>query len=82
MDLLSAINRSGQSDTILKTLVWNSIKEVFQQEKNIDVTPYLLSVIIKKNLYIIKTNKPVINSEAYLIVDKIHEKIFEKMKKV
>ena len=82
MDLLKSLNSSWKIDLIVKSLVWNSVIEVFQEQKSIDITPYLISVVVKKNLYVVKTNKPVISSQGYLLYDLIKERIWEKISKV
>ena len=51
--------------------MWNSLVEVFKNEKNIDISKYLISVQIRQKNILIKTNKPLINSEAILLEEKI-----------
>jgi hypothetical protein len=42
-------------DLFLKTALWNSIVEIFQNEKNIDITNYLVSINVRENKLIVKT---------------------------
>jgi hypothetical protein len=42
-------------DLFLKTALWNSIVEVFKNEKNMDITSYLVSINVKGNKLIVKT---------------------------
>ena len=41
MDLKKTVKASWRQEAIIKSLVWNSVIEVFQEKKDIDVTPYL-----------------------------------------
>lgn len=82
MDLLTAINTSGKRDIIVKSLVWNSVIATFQEEKGIDIASYLISIALKKDAIIIKTNKPVVNSQGNILSDIIKEKVSEKLEKI
>ena len=46
----------------IKTSVWNSIKNIFQVKKDLDISKYLISIKILENKVIIRTNKPIFNS--------------------
>ncbi|MCP4522669.1 MAG: hypothetical protein GY828_00455 [Candidatus Gracilibacteria bacterium] len=67
---------------IIKSLLWNSIISVFKEEKNIDITSYLISIQINGDIIFLKTNNPLIKSELLLIDDKIKKLFSEKLKKV
>ncbi len=62
--------------------MWNSIIAVFLSEKNIDITSYMTSIQIRWKTILIKTNKPIINTEALMLDDKIKELFSEKIKKM
>lgn len=68
-------------DLFIKTAVWNSLVEIFKEEKNLDISKFLISIKISKNNILIKTNKPILNSEMFLLSEKITEKIKIKLKK-
>ena len=70
------------SDTIIKSIIYNTIIEVFKNEKNIDLSNYLNSIILNWKTILIKTNKPLINSELILLNDKIINKITEKFERM
>jgi len=70
------------SDTIIKSIIYNTIIEVFKTEKNIDLSNYLSSIILNWKTILIKTNKPLINSELILLNDKTIKKITEKFKRM
>ena len=65
----------------IKTSVWNSIKNIFQVKKDLDISKYLISIKILENKVIIRTNKPIFNSEAILLEDDIKWEINQKLKK-
>jgi hypothetical protein len=76
------LNSDKYKDIIKKTIIWNTIIETFFKEKNIDLTPYLISIKINNNKILIKTNKPLINNELIIIQDKIIINLSEKLKKI
>jgi hypothetical protein len=82
MDIGDALRRTGKDETIIQSIIWNSIVSVFQEEKNIDIRPYLVSVRFSKNIAIVKTKKPIINSEALLINDIIKKVSIERLSKI
>jgi len=74
--------KNNINETIIKSIIWNNIIELFKLEKNIDLTPYLISVTIKWKNILVKTNKPIINTELLTIDDKIKGVLNEKFKKM
>ena len=70
-----------KTELFIKTAVWNSLVEIFKEEKNLDISHFLISIKISKNNILIKTNKPILNSEMFLLSEKITEKIKIKLKK-
>jgi len=71
-----------KQEVFIKSTMWNSIIEIFKIEKNIDITDYLVSIQLRWNIILVKSNKPIINSEALLLDDKIKEKFELKIKKI
>jgi len=71
-----------KKEVFIKSIMWNSFIEVFKSEKNIDITSYMISIQFIWNTIFIKTNKPIINTEALMLDDKIKELFSEKIKKV
>lgn len=69
----------NKKELFIKTAVWNSFIEVFKEKKNIDVTEYLISIKVNFDNIVIKTNKPIISSEALLLDREIKEKIDKKL---
>lgn len=70
-----------KTELFIKATVWNSLVEIFKEEKNLDISKFLISIKISKNNILIKTNKPILNSEMFLLSEKITEKIKIKLKK-
>ena len=82
MDLKKTVKASWRQEAIIKSLVWNSVIEVFQEKKDIDITEYLSSIQIKEKMILIKTNKSIMKSEMIMLDNFIQEKIEDKFKKV
>jgi len=47
MDIGNSVRRSVKEQAIVKSLVWNSLVEVFKEKKDIDITKYLGSIQLK-----------------------------------
>ncbi|MDD3793483.1 MAG: hypothetical protein PHI37_01605 [Candidatus Gracilibacteria bacterium] len=71
-----------KTELFIKTSLWNSIIEVFLKGKNIDMSSYLVSIQIKNQTLLIKTNNPLINSELHLFYDKINSSFQDKIKNI
>jgi ERCC4-related helicase len=72
----------SKKDVIMKSIIWNTIIEVFNWEKNIDITDYLTSIKIHSKKITVKTTKPIINTELQTIDDKIKKSLIEKLWKL
>lgn len=82
MYLNKSINNKNLQEMTIKSLVWNSIVEVFKQEKDMDIVPYLVSIQLKSKTIIVKVNKPIVKSEILLLEDNIKKEVENKFKKV
>jgi hypothetical protein len=71
-----------KQEVFIKSTMWNSIIEVFKSEKNMDITKYMISIQLRWKTILIKTNKPIINTEALMFDDKIRQVFAEKIKKI
>jgi ERCC4-related helicase len=72
----------SKQNVIIKSIIWNTIIEVFNVEKNIDITNYLNSIKINGEKITVKTTKPIINAELQTIDDKIKQSLIEKLWKL
>lgn len=82
MQIWDSIRRSWREDTIIKSIIWNTIIEIFKSQKNIDIKDYLVSIKFMWNTILVKTNKSIINAELYLINEKIKKASVEKLQKL
>ena len=82
MKIWNILEWKNKKNIIIKSIIWKTIIDLFQEEKNIDITKYLISVTLKWKKIKIKTNKPIINTELLMINEKIKNKIIEKFKKL
>jgi DNA-directed RNA polymerase len=72
----------NKQEIYIKSMMWNSVIEVFKNEKNIDITKYMVSIQLRWKTVLVKTNKPIINTEAILLDDKIKKVFSEKIKSI
>lgn len=72
----------NKQEIFIKSIMWNTIIEVFKGEKNMDITSYMISVQLRWKTVLVKTNKPIINTEALMLDDKIKQIFSEKIKKM
>ncbi len=70
------------STLLIKSIVWNSIVECMKKEKNQDITSYLTSVNVKWNVFLIKTQNPLINGEIQMIENILKWEIKKKLQMV
>ena len=45
-----------KQEVFVKSTMWNSIIDVFKEEKNIDITDYLVSIQLRWSTILIKTS--------------------------
>ena len=72
----------NKQEVFIKSAMWNSVIDIFKSEKNIDITSYMVSIQLRWKTILIKTNKPIINTEALILDDKIKELFSDKIKKL
>lgn len=79
-DLIAkSLNKTTKKDQIISSLIWNSIISDFKEIKKIDITSYIISIKISKNIIILKTQKPIINTEILSIKDILTKNISTKL---
>ena len=76
------LNKKWLADTTKKSIIYNTILEVFLREKKIDIKSYLISIKEVWNIFLVKTTKPIINAELYLLNEEIKKKSLEKLNKI
>jgi len=82
MDLGKSIRSSWKAEIIIQSIIWNTIIEIFKVKKNMDLTTYLVSIKLKWENVLIKTNKPIINTELYNYSEEIKKVSLSKIKKL
>lgn len=82
INVWDSLRRKWKEDVIIKSIIWNTIIDIFNTEKNIDITPYLVSIQLKWTNILVKTNKPVVNTELFNLSDKIKKASKEKLLKI
>ncbi len=76
------LNKKWLSSTTKKSIIYNTIIEVFLDQKKIDIKSYLISIKEVWNIFLVKTTKPIINTELYLLNTEIKEKSLKKLNKI
>jgi len=82
MELQNSINRLGKTEVIIQSIIWNTIIEIFKTKKNMDLTPFLVSIKLKWENILVKTNKPIINTELYNYSEEIKKSSLNKLEKI
>lgn len=82
MEIWNNLHNNKRKEIIIKSIIFKSIIDIFKEEKDIDITSYLISVTLNWKIIKIKTNKPIINTELLMINDKIKEKITNKLRNI
>jgi len=82
MDLGKSIRSSWKAEIIIQSIIWNTIIEIFKAKKNMDLTAYLVSIKLKWENVLVKTNKPIINTELYNYSEEIKKVSLTKIKKL
>ncbi|MCP4523733.1 MAG: hypothetical protein GY828_05980 [Candidatus Gracilibacteria bacterium] len=65
-----------KQEAIIKSLLWNSIVEVFNNEKKIDITEGLVSIKKSGSTLRVTSNNPLLSQEFIYLDDKI-QKLFK-----
>lgn len=80
--LLRSLNKTWKQNQILSSIIWNQVINFFKENKNIDITNYIISIKILSQVIIIKTQKPIINSQILENKQKILNKIHDSFEKI
>lgn len=80
--LNDSINNKIKSDTLIKSLLWNSIVEVFDKKKSIDIKEDLKSIQINWDTFFISTWEPIVNREIFLLEKDIKDLFEDKINKI
>lgn len=71
-----------KEEIIMKSLLWNSVVEIFATEKQIELTEKLISIKKSGNIFRITTNNPLLNQEFLFLDDKIKHLFHKKLTKI
>jgi len=82
MEIRKSLNKKNLIDTVTKSIIWNTIIDIFKQNKNIDIKEFLISIRLIWDVFLIKTNKPAINNELILLDDIIKKALEKKLQKL
>lgn len=82
MEIWNSLRRKWTEEVVIKSIIWNTIIDIFKKEKNVDLSDFLVSIKLKWNSVLIKTSKPIVNLELYNFKEDIEKISSEKIKKV
>lgn len=82
MDLGNNFLSSQKKAAICKSLLWNTCVEVFQKERNIDITEKIVSVKKNNSHFLITFNNPLLKQEYLFLEEKISEIFHKKLSKM
>lgn len=80
--LLKSLGKTWKQNQVIASIIYKSIKDDFLELKKIDITPYIISIQVRENIIIVKTNKPILNSEIKHIEDIIIKNILQKLENI
>jgi len=80
--LLKSLGKTWKQNQVIASIIYKSIKDDFLELKKIDITPYVISIRFRDNIIILKTNKPILNSEIKHIEDIIIKNILQKLENI
>ena len=80
--LLKSLGKTWKQNQVIASIIYKSIKDDFLELKKIDITPYIISIQVRDHIIIVKTNKPILNSEIKHIEDIIIKNILQKLENI
>lgn len=80
--LLKSLGKTWKQNQVIASIIYKSIKDDFLELKKIDITSYIISIQVRDNIIILKTNKPILNSEIKHIEDIIIKNILQKLENI
>ncbi len=73
--LIQALNKTWKQDQVKISIATSQIITTFKNLKNIDIKNYIISVKLIWNTFIVKTSKPIINTELLTINETLIQNI-------
>ena len=82
MEIKRNLNKNNLNDTIVKSVIFKTIVEIFLEKKKIDIKDYIVSIKEMWNTFLVKITKPIIATELYLLNEEIKKILENKFKKM
>ncbi|MBW7954526.1 hypothetical protein H3C61_01810 [Candidatus Gracilibacteria bacterium] len=77
--LIKSLNKTNKEDKIISSIIYNSIINDFLNIKKIDIKGKIISIKLNKNIILLKTNSPILNSEILTIKNILIQNIKTKL---
>lgn len=74
-----SLKRKQKDFVIIKSILWNTLVNVYKEEKNIEIGEKLISISILSKKIKVKTNNPLLNENLYFLDEKIKKVFFSKL---
>lgn len=80
--IVASLGRTKKTKSVESGIVFDVVKKVFFDKKGIDIHPYIISTQVDGNRIIIKTQKPLINSELLILEPEIKKALYERFQSI
>lgn len=80
--LLKSLIKTWKQNQVISSIILKSIVDDFLKIKKIDISHFLISIQLKWNLIILKTNKPILNAEIMMIQNILVKNITQKLENI
>jgi hypothetical protein len=80
--LVKSLNKTWKQNQIISSIIWKSVVNDFLELKNINIHEYIISIKVKQNKIVIKTQKPILNTELLQIKDILERNISKKLNSI
>jgi len=82
MYISNSLWKKNLNDLVIKSILRNSIIEIFRKNKNFEILPFLVSIKINNNVILVKVTKPIIKTEILIEHENINSLFAFKISKV
>ncbi|MDD3301940.1 MAG: hypothetical protein PHN31_00150 [Candidatus Gracilibacteria bacterium] len=82
MYISNLLGKRNLNELVIKSILWNSIIEIFRKNKNFNILPFLVSIKINNNIILVKVSRPIIKTEVMIERENINNLFKSKITKV
>ncbi len=82
MQIKLDVNKNNINDTIIKSIIFKTVIELFFEKNKIDIKNSVRSIKMFGDVFLVNVEKPIIAHELYLINEEIKKVVIKKLKKM